>query len=219
MIEQLPADLAALIAAERAAPTASSAVRIAIRAKVATAVAGAPLGVAATGLGIGKVLAIVALTVSAGTATVAAIKAHGAQHEVARATPVTEVVARHVDPPVPEIRAEVRAPVVSVQATPPVARSRPVAHVVVPSQAERVKRAWDALSAGDPREALALVELDTAEHPTGVLSEERDAVQVVALARLGHLDEATRAATAFRIRYPTSIHLELISRSLAKESP
>jgi hypothetical protein len=213
----LPADLAALIAAERAAPTASSAVRIAIRAKVATAVAGAPLGVAATGLGIGKVLAIVALTVGAGTATVAGIKAHGAHHEVARVNPVTEVVPGYVDPPASEIRAGVRAPVVSVQATPPVALSRPVAHVVAPSQAERIKQAWDALSAGDPRRALALVDRDTVEHRTGVLSEERDVVQVVALARLGQLDDATRAASAFRARYPTSIHLELIERSLAKE--
>jgi hypothetical protein len=224
MIEQLPADLAALIAAERAAPTASSAVRIAIRAKVATAVAGAPLGVAATGLGVGKVIAIVALTVGAGTAAMVGAKAHASHREVARTSAATEVQARHVDPPAqlveeqPEVQPPPPAPTVSVQATPAVARSRPV-HVAVPSQAERIKQAWNALSIGDPSEALVVVDRDAAEHPIGALSEERDAVQIVALARSGRLDDAKRAADAFRSRYPTSIHLDLIARSLAQESP
>lgn len=223
MIEQLPAELAALIAAERAAPTASSAVRIAIRAKVATAVAGAPLGVAATGLGIGKVIAIVALTIGAGTAAIVGAKAHSSPREAARATEATELLAREVNPPArliedrPDVQPEAHAPIVSVQATPPVTRSRPV-HVPVPSQAERIKQAWNALSTGDPNEALDVVDRDAAEHPSGALSEERDAVQVVALARLGRLDEAQRKASQFRTRYPTSIHLELIARSFSEES-
>jgi hypothetical protein len=223
MIEQLPPDLAALIAAERAAPTASSAVRIAIRAKVATAVAGAPLGVAATGLGLGKVIAIVALTVGAGTAAIVGAKAHHTPHEAARATEATEFLARHVDPPArpiedrPYVQPAAHAPMVSVQVTPLMTRSRPVP-AAAPSQAERIKQAWNALSTGDPKEALDVVDRDAAEHPSGGLSEERDAVEVVALARLGRLDEAKREAARFRTRHPTSIHLELIARSFAEES-
>lgn len=218
MIEQLPPDLAALIAAERAAPTASSAVRLAIRAKVATAVAGAPLGMAATGLGIGKVIAIVALTIGAGTAAIVGAKAHGTHPEVARQTPAT-VIAPHAEAVPQPLEEQPAAQPLMVQATPPVARSRPVAHPVTASQAERIKQAWNALSTGDPTEALVIVDRDNAEHPTGALSEERDAVQIVALARLGRFEDARLVADRFRLRYPSSIHLELIARSLAKESP
>lgn len=216
MTEQVPRELAALIAAERAAPTASAAVRISVRAKVAAAVAGAPLGVAATGLGIGKVIAIVAVTVGAGTATVVGVEAHRGRREVARSEVATTVKS---EPPraAPAVPGGPPAPVIALPEPTAGARVRPVIHVAAPPQAERIKEAWAALTAGDPARALEVVEQDAREHPIGVLGEEREAVRIVALARLGKLDAARRAAAAFRDRYPTSIHLELIARSLGEE--
>jgi hypothetical protein len=215
MIEPLPPALAALIAAERSAPVASSAARIAIKAKLAASIAAAPLGMATAGFGAGKIIAIVALSIGAGTATVAAVKAQGRGES--RAVPRQVAASAH---PVPVPTAPVvldvpPAPLVaqapaSPPATPSAVRSRPL----IASQPELLRDAWTALSQSDSQRALELVELDVRVHPAGALDEERGALAIVALARLGRLDRATRAAEAFAARYPHSIHHSLIAKTL-----
>ena len=83
------------------------------------------------------------------------------------------------------------------------------------TQAELIRQAWSALAVGDPALALSLVRDDERLHQGGALDEERDAVRIVALARLGRLDEARVAATQFDHDYPTSLHHDLVQRALA----
>lgn len=68
--------------------------------------------------------------------------------------------------------------------------------------------------------ATALLRLD--EHArrfrAGRLTEERDALRIKALAGLGRTDEARRAATAFRARFPHSV-LVRPSRHIAESRP
>jgi hypothetical protein len=211
-MEPLSPALAALIAAGRAAPVATTATRAAIKAKLAASIAAAPLGVTAAGIGAGKILAIVALTVGAGTATIAAVKSHG--HAENRAVPAHVAAAPpHASAPTPDVVPSTIEPApVHLDVTPPAPPARP--HATVASQPELLRDAWTALAQSDPGHALELVELDVHAHPAGTLVEERGALQIVALARLGHLDQATRAAKAFEARYPQSIHHSLIAKSL-----
>jgi len=213
MIEPLPPALAALIAAERTAPVATPAVRGAIKAKLAASIAAAPVGAAALGFGAGKILAILALTVGAGTATVAAVKVRG-HAEAGRAPTQIAALARPApEPPAPAVHDVPPAPLVAqvpTPVTPPAVHPQPV----VASQPELLREAWTALAQRDSRRALELVELDVRMHPAGALDEERRALEIVALAHLGDLDRATRSAEAFSVRYPHSIHHSLIAKTL-----
>lgn len=56
----------------------------------------------------------------------------------------------------------------------------------------------------DPDRALRLAAQAEREFPSGALCEEREALQVLALARRGDLDEAQRRARDFLLRYPQS---------------
>ncbi|NVB83650.1 MAG: hypothetical protein HOV81_35075 [Kofleriaceae bacterium] len=80
-----------------------------------------------------------------------------------------------------------------------------------------LRRAWAALNTGAAVEALALVRDDIRLHPDGVLTEERAALNVLALAKLGRHDEARAASTAFTSRYPTSVHRARIERALEEK--
>jgi hypothetical protein len=86
-----------------------------------------------------------------------------------------------------------------------------------PTQAELIRQAWSALAVGEADRALSIVRDDAHLHQGGALDEERDAVRIVALARLGHLDEARTAATQFEHAYPSSLHHDLVVRALAGE--
>lgn len=69
-----------------------------------------------------------------------------------------------------------------------------------------------AVARGDFSAALASIAEHQRRFPDGQLSEEREALRVQALSGLGRTDEATRAAIAFRKRFPGSV---LISRMQA----
>jgi hypothetical protein len=69
-----------------------------------------------------------------------------------------------------------------------------------------------AVARGDFSSALASIAEHQRRFPDGQLSEEREALRVQALSGLGRTDEATRAAIAFRKRFPGSV---LISRMQA----
>jgi hypothetical protein len=76
------------------------------------------------------------------------------------------------------------------------------------------------LSAGQAALARQLVEQDAKLHPDGTLGEERDAVEILALAQLGRMAEARTAGARFIQRYPTSVHRARIERTIdPKEMP
>lgn len=62
------------------------------------------------------------------------------------------------------------------------------------------------LATSQPARALELCEVHRRTYPTGVLSEERAAIEIEALVALGRRDEAARRAEAFLRRHPTSAH-------------
>ncbi|HEX3852896.1 MAG TPA: hypothetical protein VHW01_18160 [Polyangiaceae bacterium] len=69
-----------------------------------------------------------------------------------------------------------------------------------------------AVARGDFSAALSSIAEHRRRFPDGQLSEEREALRVQALSGLGRTEEATRAASAFRKRFPGSV---LISRMQA----
>jgi len=138
--------------------------------------------------------------------------------------------------PAPEIR-PIAAPVKTVVTPPPAAT--PAATVE-----EMPESATPARAAGKPilskadaaraelkllrqaraavaREAYAAALTPIAEHAhkfkDGRLAEEREALRVKALAGLGRTDEARRAATAFRARFPRSVLLPAVSQMPSSE--
>lgn len=71
-------------------------------------------------------------------------------------------------------------------------------------EARLVGRAREALRSGDPALALRVLYESSRRFPHGVVRQEREALLVEALVRLGRRDEAMRVATAFERNYPNS---------------
>jgi outer membrane protein assembly factor BamD (BamD/ComL family) len=88
---------------------------------------------------------------------------------------------------------------------------------VVPSEPELLKRAWTALSDGEPQKALQITEQDAQLHPDGDLAEEREAARIAALAKLHRIDEARSAASRFLQVHPASVHRALVERAIHSE--
>jgi hypothetical protein len=68
----------------------------------------------------------------------------------------------------------------------------------------------------DPSAAYRLARQSEREFPNGLLSEERRALQVLALAKRGALDAAQREAHAFFARYPQSPMRERVEEALRR---
>jgi hypothetical protein len=84
---------------------------------------------------------------------------------------------------------------------------------VAESEMQRVARARAELRSGNARQALrALRELDLDE-PAGLLTQEREALLIEALATSGELEAARRRAAAFFARYPRSPHATAVRRA------
>jgi hypothetical protein len=256
MTDPLPPELKDLVAAERAAPTPDAAARAAARARLAATVGHAPPG-AAGAFGAGKLLAILAVVVAAGTFAV--LHRRGSHPRptapaVASSTPATTptpapvAIVSSTTPSMPQpAQAEetstakgtkntktsslgglggnpLRPPKASVPSTTEASHAEPAEAPPSPppaepadttTQAELIRQAWSALAVGEPERALSIVREDARLHEGGALDEERDAVRIVALARLGRLDEARLAAAQFEHDYPTSLHHDLVQRALA----
>jgi hypothetical protein len=75
-----------------------------------------------------------------------------------------------------------------------------------------------ALLEQDPAAAYRLAERSEQEFPRGVLSEERRALQVLALAKSGAIEAARRKAQDFFARYPQSPMRELVEAELRRSS-
>jgi hypothetical protein len=72
------------------------------------------------------------------------------------------------------------------------------------AETERLREAHGALRGGDPEKALALLSEQAAEGEGQKLREERAAARVLALCKLGRVDEANAEAAAFLAQNPRS---------------
>jgi hypothetical protein len=228
--DALPPELKDLLAAERAAPTPDAAARAVAHARLLQAVGHAAPGAAGSAFGAAKGLVILAVVVAVGTFLVV----HGRSESHDPATSTRTTPAQTAAPPMP-VAVSTPGPTVAPSLAPaaspapapspaPAVRHAPSSpHVerapVRPpidatSEAELIRRAWSALAVGDPDRALAIVRDDEHLHRDGALAEEREAVRIVALARLGRLDEAQLAATQFEHDYPSSLHHDLVIRAV-----
>ncbi len=83
------------------------------------------------------------------------------------------------------------------------------------AEAELIRRAQQALQAGDASQALALVNEHAQRFPNGALSEDRDVERVLALCGTGQQIEAATAGAAFLSAHPNSIFASRIRSSCA----
>src|SRR5262249_2106870 len=72
------------------------------------------------------------------------------------------------------------------------------------AETRRLREAHGALQGGDPAKALAMLDAQSAAFQNGQLREERGAARVLALCRLGRMEEGKGAATRFLAEYPRS---------------
>jgi hypothetical protein len=87
------------------------------------------------------------------------------------------------------------------------------------TEGELVLGARKALRSGRAGEALELVARTRREFPSGALAQERDAIEVEALARSGASEEARDRARAFLTRYPASPYAKNVEAVLRDAVP
>lgn len=76
--------------------------------------------------------------------------------------------------------------------------------------------ARSALGRGSPDEALEAANRHSREYPNGLLTEEREALAIRALAGAGHREAAVARATRFRARYPKSLLLPAVEGAVGQ---
>jgi hypothetical protein len=72
-----------------------------------------------------------------------------------------------------------------------------------------------ALAAGEPMRALEQVKRHVKEFPSGILSEEREAIAINAMVSLGSYALAAKRTAAFRARYPHSLMMHSVDAAMA----
>jgi hypothetical protein len=99
-------------------------------------------------------------------------------------------------------------------AAPPATLERPVLSKADAARAELrlLRQARAAVAREDYASALRPIAEHARRFKDGRLSEEREALRVKSLAGLGRTDDARRAATAFRARFPRSVLLSAVSK-------
>jgi hypothetical protein len=127
------------------------------------------------------------------------------------AQPTVEPAAKAVaEPPARAPQAEpLRAP-----ASPHAAPRAPAGS----SEAQLLRRA-QSLLATNPARALELTAEHQRRHRDGVLAEEREALAIEALRRLGRTQAAQRRAAAFEQRYPHSVHASRLRATAPQPAP
>lgn len=242
--DQLPDELAALFAAERTSPAGDPEARAKIHARLAGVVSLLPAkaaaattgttaaGTTATSFGIaGKIISIVVLSVGIGVVATTVVKESGTVSSVELPAGVLapvdawapqetlQVVQREPTPDIPAavVAAPARvpptrvAPTVSARATAPTPVAPPL------TEATLLRRAWAALANNDAPLSLALVGEAEQLHPNGALVEERTALRIQVLAKLGSLADARSAAETFITQFPHSVHRTRIERAVSSE--
>jgi hypothetical protein len=148
-----------------------------------------------------------------------------AVHAAAPAAPATEPARQ------PAVTAPPDIPTVAIgdlPAAPPSARPRAAAPSAAASAAAGLadeRRLLDgaraALSRGEPSQALGPLDEHTRRFPHGVLTEEREALAIQALARSGRTTEAADRAARFEKTYPTSLMMPAVKDALgaARDRP
>lgn len=108
------------------------------------------------------------------------------------------------------------APQPSVVAAAPVAAPAPASSLVL--ELDLIREAHAAMQSGDAARALVLVDEHARRHPAGALAEEREALRVLALCRLGRAAESRAAADRFLKAFARSPHASRV-RATCAESP
>lgn len=124
-------------------------------------------------------------------------------------TTTTKLPTRHTPP---RHEPTVEAPTPAVES--PVVVDEPARNAGVAAERRQISLARDALSAGDGRQALALLDGHRVTWPVGQLVEEREALIVLSLGHLRLDDDARAAAAVFRARYPRSLFQFAIARAV-----
>lgn len=227
--DPLPDELADLFAAERAAPAGDPESRAKVRSRLAAAVGllpGKAAAAAGTGTilgGAGKIIAVLAISVGGGITAVTVAKS--SEPSYAAPPAIQLVAAERVEPSPAPLRVVQRdddqlpAPEPDVE---PVVDEKAAGTVRVapPSEAKLLKRAWSALASGDATQTLELIREVERLHPGGALVEEREALRIQALVKLGLLVEARTAAQQFVVQFPRSVHRPHVERAIKpEESP
>ena len=227
--EPLPDELAGLFAAERSAPAGDGATRANVRARLASVVGLLPAKVAAAAGtatilgGTGKIIAVIAISIGAG---VTAVKvARGSEPAHVAAPVIQPAITEETTPASPEQvmqtdeRPHVTAPEVTAPVQAPAAPAAPAQPPATPppSEAKLLKSAWSALASGDPARTLELAREAEHLYPGGVLVEERDALRILALAKLGLVADARAAARAFLVQFPRSVHRARVESVISSE--
>lgn len=121
--------------------------------------------------------------------------------------------------PVPAKAAVAEAPpsesarAVQVQVPPPAHASQLAAERTLLDEARA------AIVQGAPEHAIELLKQHAARFPSAILGEEREAMQVEALAAAGRTAEARARADAFRTQRPNSLFLRTVESAIASIPP
>jgi hypothetical protein len=231
-LDVLPPDIQSMVRAERSHLSVPDDARIRLAGRLSAGVPGfgspipAAAGVAVShgSLTAATAKLLVALTLGGGAAATYRAVRHGspptprastvAAPEVAPLTSsvvveTPEVTDREVTMPMPPIpSSKVGAPHPAAFASTAPLRLR--------EERRLLDAARDAIVRGDPEEALDPLALHAARFSGGVLAEERDALRIRALARLGRLDEARARFVELRAAHPRSFLLEGAARDVGE---
>jgi hypothetical protein len=215
----LSPELAALLAHEReiAPLPATTRARSLARARAAVAAGSArPAGqpVAARPFRWAVAAAIVCVAGGAAAAVASQVRAR-----LASPPPAAPIVASSTPAPSFARPDHDDAPAVARDASPTRPMVRPTG-AVSPADATRVElslmgQARAAVARGDYAAAMSPIAEHARRFKDGLLAEEREALRVKALAGLGRVPEAARAASAFRVRFPRSVLLPAVQQMSA----
>ncbi|HET9990923.1 MAG TPA: hypothetical protein VFQ65_20470 [Kofleriaceae bacterium] len=138
--------------------------------------------------------------------------------------PTPPVIAPTLEEPAPALATAPAVPAPRVRVTPP----KPAVHAAPPevevapppapppappiSEVTLLEQARVALRGGDSTRALELADQHATSYPDGALAEEREALAIEALAKLGRRDEATAKWTKFASSYPHSNYRARLQR-------
>lgn len=111
-------------------------------------------------------------------------------------------------------KAEVRPAQTGASAAATASPAAPISQLSEENRA--LLQARQALRSNDPAGALGLLEQSQKRFPRGALAEEREALTIEALARLGDTARSATRATAFLRNYPRSPHAADVRRYVAR---
>jgi hypothetical protein len=225
-VEPLPPDVEALLASERdvVAQPDDLRRRAFLRARAALSASASPTAARAVFSWEWRWAAAVASVLVAGTLATAAIKARlwgapPAAEPAPRVAPVAAPVPRLPAPspePSPSIDEPAQAaltPAPRPVAAPPRALTRAEGYAL---ELRLLQSARAAVARADVSAAMAAIAEHERRFPTGQLTEEREALRVLALAGAHRSEEARRAAATFRKRFPRSMLLARMNDALGE---